>query len=132
MKRDVTPAFGEYLRSLREERKFGVRELARMADLDAGGLTRLEAGKTTPNPKTLKALGAALDVPFVDLFARAGYITPSELPSMSTYLRTRYGHLSEDALIAVDDYVRQLIEKRGLDPDGPAPHQDETEHPSEK
>ncbi|CBG70001.1 helix-turn-helix transcriptional regulator [Streptomyces sp. LBUM 1478] len=128
MKTDATLHFGEYLHGLRHERKLGVRELARRSGIDAGGLTRLERGKITPQPDTLKALGAALDVPFADLFAMAGYVTPSDLPSMSTYLRTRYG-LPEDAIASVDEYIQQLIGEQGLDPNGPMPLEDEIEKP---
>jgi transcriptional regulator with XRE-family HTH domain len=131
MKRDATLQFGEYLQRLRQERKLGVRELARKAHLDAGGLTRLEQGKRSPQPETLRALGAALEVPFSDLFTMAGYVTPSDLPSMSTYLRTRYG-LPEDSIASVDEYIQQLIDEHGLDPNGPAPFEDESENPSKK
>ncbi|TDU06596.1 helix-turn-helix protein [Streptomyces sp. 846.5] len=129
MKHDTETRFGEYLHQLRQARKLGVRELARKSGLDAGGLTRLEQGKTSPQPDTLKALGTALEVPFADLFAMAGYVTPSDLPSMSAYLHTRYGQLPEDTLSQVNEYIQHLVNERGLDPNGPAPHEDETEMP---
>lgn len=129
MKNDAELRFGEYLHGLRRERNLGVRELARKAGLDAGGLTRLEQGKTTPQPDTLKALGAALEVPFADLFAMAGYVTPSDLPSMSAYLHTRYGQLPEDTLTSIDEYIQHLVSEHGLNPRGPAPFEDETEKP---
>ncbi|MBV7699916.1 helix-turn-helix domain-containing protein [Streptomyces sp. TRM70350] len=128
---DTKKQFGEYLKSLRNARKLGVRELARKANLDAGGITRIEHGKISPTLDTLKALGVALEVPLSDLFAMAGYVIPSDLPSMSTYLRTRYD-LSEDAIASVDEYVQKLITEKGLDPGGPAPFEDETENPEKK
>ena len=131
MKRDATLQFGEYLQRLRQDRRLSVRELGRMANLDAGGLTRLERGGISPQPDTLKALSAALEVPLADLFTMAGYVIPSDLPSMSTYLRTRYG-LPEDTIASVDEYVQKLIDERGLDPNGPAPFEDESEIPSKK
>jgi len=129
MKRDAAAQFGKHLRRLRQERKLGVRELARKSGVDAGGLTRLEQGKFSPEPGTLKALSAALEVPFADLFTMAGYVTPSDLPSMNTYLHTRYSHLSDDAIASVDEYIQQLIDKHGLDLNGPAPFEDESEKP---
>ncbi|WP_330266288.1 helix-turn-helix transcriptional regulator [Streptomyces griseorubiginosus] len=131
VKRDAALQFGEYLQRLRRERKLGVRELARKASLDAGGLTRLEHGKTLPQPDTLKALGVALEVPFADLFTMAGYVIPSDLPSMSTYLRTRYG-LPEDTIASVDEYIQRLIDEHGLDTNGPAPFEDESQNLSKK
>lgn len=46
-------------------------------------------------------------------------------------LRTRYG-LPEDAIASVDEYIQKLIDERGLDPNGPAPFEDESEIPSKK
>ncbi|MFM9590292.1 helix-turn-helix domain-containing protein [Streptomyces scabiei] len=129
MNDEAAARFGKHLRRLRQERHLGVRELARKAGVDAGGLTRLEGGRFSPEPETLKALGVAMDVPFADLFAMAGYITPSELPSMSTYLRTCYGDLPDTALASIDEYIHWLVSKHGLDANGPAPFEDETEKP---
>ncbi|MBJ6647131.1 hypothetical protein DD630_05870 [Streptomyces sp. BSE7F] len=129
--RDAQQQFGEYLRGLRQSKGLGVRELARRAELDAGGITRIEQGKIFPTLDTLKALATALEVPPSDLFTMAGYVIPSDLPSMSTYLRTRYG-LPEDAIASVDEYVQKLMQEKGLNPDGPAPFEDETENPEKK
>ena len=130
MKQTAPNEFGEYLRRLRLEKKLGIRELARKAHLDAGALTRLEQGNRKPRPETLKALASALNVPLADLFGTAGYITPSELPSISTYLRVRYGALSDTTLGQVEQYIRHLVDDRGLEPDGPAELEDETLNPS--
>lgn len=127
MKHGTASQFGEYLRKVRQERKLGIRELARRADVDAGGLTRLEQGKTSPHPETLKALAEALDIPLADLFARAGYVTASDLPSMSTYLHLCYGELPEKVITSLNEHIRHLIDKHGLDPNGPADHEDEIE-----
>ncbi|GCB48484.1 helix-turn-helix domain-containing protein [Streptomyces sp. NL15-2K] len=128
---DTQQQFGDYLKGLRQSKGLGVRELARRAELDAGGITRIEQGKISPTLDTLKALATALEVPSSDLFTMAGYVTPSDLPSMSTYLRTRYG-LPEETIASVDEYVQRLIDERGLDPNGPAPFEDESENPSKK
>src|ERR1043165_2149805 len=118
MKRDPKIQFGEYLQQLRKEKGLGIRELAREADVDDGGLTRLEQGKVLPRPSTLQALATALEVLLAGLFSMAGYITPSELPGMSNYLRTRYDHLPEDVLVSIDEYVQRLIKDHNLDSGG--------------
>jgi transcriptional regulator with XRE-family HTH domain len=105
MTTDPTNQFGDYLRNLRTRRRLGLRELARKANLDAAGLTRLERGQRTPMPDTLKALAPVLGVPMADLFAKAEYITPSDLPNLSTYLRVRYSDLSEQKLTSIDTYM---------------------------
>lgn len=119
--------FGHYLRREREKRKLGIRGLARKAGLDSGALTRLESGERMPAPRTLTALAAALEVPLADLFARAGFATPYDLPAVDSYFHARYGHLPEDVLASMSDYCQRLIDEYGFDPNGPADHEDEQE-----
>ncbi|MEU8860910.1 helix-turn-helix domain-containing protein [Streptomyces umbrinus] len=109
--------FGGYVRQLRQERQLGVRELAARAGLNSGALTRIEHGKVaTPRPGTLKELAAALEVPLADMFARAGYMVPDELPDLATYLRLRYGDcLPEDAWISIEGCVQQALDVNSLD-----------------
>lgn len=127
MDHDTTHRFGGYIKGLREERKLSVRELASKAGINSGALTRLEHGKVrTPHPDTLKVLATALDVPLMELFTMAGYLGPYDLPSMAPYLRARYGHLPEETLSAVNDYLERLIDEHGLDPGGPLDFEDET------
>jgi transcriptional regulator with XRE-family HTH domain len=131
MKHDASIEFGNHLQRLRRERKLSIRELARKAAIDSGGLTRLEQGKTSPRPATLKALAVVLEVPVADLFAHAGYLTPADLPNLNTYLRVCYGELPEDALTSLDAHIRHLIDDQGLDGSGPVAFEDETTNPSQ-
>lgn len=122
--------FGEYLHRLRLERRIGIRELARRTELDASNLARMEKGERKPRPDTLKTLSSVFDVPLADLFAAAGFITPSDLPSMSTYLRICYSDLPDQAVASIDEYIQRLINEHGLNPNGPAPFEDEDKKPS--
>jgi transcriptional regulator with XRE-family HTH domain len=54
--------FAESLRRMRVERFLSQRELARLAGLHAITLVRLEAGKTAPSTRTVRALAGALGV----------------------------------------------------------------------
>jgi transcriptional regulator with XRE-family HTH domain len=127
MKRDTPTEFGNYLRELREARNLSIRELARRSGLDNGGLVRLEqgTGSRSPGPKTLRALAIALEVSPGDLFAAVGYLAPSDLPSMSTYLRICHGDLSDETVASINNYVNRLVNEEGLDPDGPDLLEDE-------
>lgn len=129
MKRDASTDFGGHLSRLRKERGLSIREVARRAHLDASSVTRLERGLRTPFPETLRVLAPVFDVPLAEMFAAAGYLTPTDLPKMGTYLRVCYGDLSEEAIASIDSYVRRLIEEHGLDPDGPACLEDELATP---
>lgn len=127
MNHDAARQFGDYIKRLRQEQKLSMRGLAHKANIDSGALTRLEQGKVAaPQPDTLKALAAALQVPLADLFTMVGYVIPYDLPSMTPYLRARYGHLPDDVLASVNDYLQRLIDEHGLDPHGPAALEDET------
>src|SRR6266568_7151681 len=130
MEQATTNQFGGYIRHLRTQRKLSMRGLAKVAGVDSGALTRLESGKTTPTPHTIKALAIALDVPLADLFVRAGYTTPHDLPNMDSYLHARYGRLPGDVIDSMNDYCQRLIDEYGFDPDGPSGREDETTKPS--
>lgn len=126
MDQDKAIAFGEHIKQLREHKKLSVRGLAAKAGVDDGALSRIENGKRLPQAGTLKALASALDVPLADLFVAAGHIIPYDLPSITPYLRARYGQLPEEAIASLDSYLKQLIDEHGLDPNGPRDLEDET------
>jgi len=133
MDHDAAHRLGEYIRRLRKQRKLSIRELATKSGIDNGGLTRLEHGRIlSPRPDKLKALAKALEVPLADMFAMAGYTIPYDLPSMAPYLHARYGHLPEETLDAVNDYLERLIDEHGLDPDGPLALEDERSEVSQR
>jgi transcriptional regulator with XRE-family HTH domain len=54
--------FAEQLRRLRLEQFFSQAELARRAGLHALTVTRLEAGRTAPTTRTVRALAQVLEV----------------------------------------------------------------------
>lgn len=66
-KKNVTEPMGARLRRDREAAGLGVRDLARLADVDPSYISQIEHGKRQPHPRTLAAIKRAL--------ARAG--TPS-------------------------------------------------------
>ena len=60
-----------------------------------------------------------------DLYAAAGYPTPTELPSFTPYLRSKYGGLPPEARAELQETFQRLSEKYGYDGDGPADGEDE-------
>lgn len=129
MKRANKSQFGDYLRHLRQQRKLGIRQLGRMSGIDSGALTRIESDERAPSPQTLQALATALHVPLADLFARAGFATPYDLPAVDNYFHARYSHLPEDVLASMSEYCKRLIDEYGFDPNGPRGHEDERTGP---
>lgn len=55
------------VRELREDAGFSIRELAGMADVSEVTLINLEHHRTTPHPRTLRKVAAALKVSVRDL-----------------------------------------------------------------
>ena len=63
-------AIGRHVRTLRRKLDMTVTELASLAGLSPGMLSKIENGLTSPSLATLKALSAALSVPFTALFQK--------------------------------------------------------------
>ncbi|TMQ91737.1 helix-turn-helix transcriptional regulator [Actinomadura soli] len=132
MKDDAPSAadeFRKYIRARREELGLSIRQVAKKAGLDSGGLTTIENGRTvhSPRPETIRRLAYALDVPVTELLSRIGYdVTPTP-PDLRSYLCEQYGHLPEDAIAAACAYVEHLADEYAIDPTGPVDREDEND-----
>ena len=66
---------GEHIRKKRLERRISQRQLAAMSGVSNSEISRIEAGeRQNPSPGVLRAIAKALDVPYEDLLAEAGYL----------------------------------------------------------
>ena len=65
---DLEAAIGRQVRSLRKKLDMRVTELAKLAGLSSGMMSKIENGLTSPSLSTLSALSAALNVPMTALF----------------------------------------------------------------
>lgn len=61
-------AIGREVKNFRSKLGMTVVELAKLADLSPGMLSKIENGQTSPSLATLKSLAAALNVPVTSLF----------------------------------------------------------------
>jgi transcriptional regulator with XRE-family HTH domain len=115
---------GRLIRDRREWRGFGLRGLEAASGVNISTIVSLERGDIlTPQPDTLKALAAALDVPVSDLFTVAGWLPAGELPTLKPYLRAKYRQLDEGAIADLERYAEQLAKRHGAI--GPIGHEDE-------
>jgi transcriptional regulator with XRE-family HTH domain len=115
---------GRLIRQCREKRGLGIRGLEAASGVNVSSIVSLERGDIlTPQPDTLKALAAALDVPVSDLFTVAGWLPAGELPTLKPYLRAKYRQLDEQAITDLERYAEKLAEKHGRS--GPVDHEDE-------
>jgi len=67
--------FTEYLNALINMQKMGINELADIAGVNAGHLSRVLTGKRpTPGPKILKKIAIALGADYEQMLEKAGYL----------------------------------------------------------
>lgn len=67
--------FTEYFKTLIDTQKMGVNELADIAGVSAGHISRVLAGKRPPpGPKTLKKIAIAIGADYEQMLEKAGYL----------------------------------------------------------
>jgi transcriptional regulator with XRE-family HTH domain len=66
--KDYCTAFGKHLRSIREQRGFGMREFALIADIEYSQLSKIERGVTNPTISTVFAIAESLGIRHTLLF----------------------------------------------------------------
>lgn len=118
--------FGNYLAQARVAKGLSGRQLAENLDMHHGTLARIEKGDfAAPAPDKLAAIAEALDLTVADVFARAGYASTKDLPSVTPYMRTKFKGLPEDAAAQIEKYARSIAAQHGIVSDGPADGEDE-------
>ncbi|BBX25008.1 hypothetical protein GCM10009632_19340 [Mycolicibacterium alvei] len=96
------------LKNTREKLNLSVNEVARRADVDPGTVWRIEQGMIAkPRMESLVAIARVLDINTADLFTTVGWLNADELPSLSTYLRAKFGDLSDAAITDIKHYVHR-------------------------
>lgn len=86
----VTPEIGERLRSARNKRGLGVRELSRLVGVSGSTISQIELGNVMPSVATLYRLVSTLQISMDDLFA----VTPPEDGDGSGVREERAGPLA--------------------------------------
>ncbi len=75
--------FGEYLRTLRTEKRLSLREVERESEVSASYLGLIERGqRPTPGADIIRKLAPVFDVPVRDLMRVAGYLQDED-PTLS-------------------------------------------------
>ena len=111
-------ALGALLRQRREALGISKRRLAKAAGLPDSTVLRLEQGLfTAPRPDKLARFAQLLGLRLADLYAKAGYIVPDELPSFASYLPVRYPKLPQEAVAELERHFDGLLERFGLSAD---------------
>ncbi|MBO2943824.1 helix-turn-helix domain-containing protein [Paenibacillus sp. F411] len=67
-------AFGEYLKTLREDQNLSISQLSQAAGISGSQISRIENGlRGIPKPQTLRKLAEALQAPYEEMMQAAGY-----------------------------------------------------------
>jgi transcriptional regulator with XRE-family HTH domain len=115
---------GHALRTRREQIGLSARSLEAASGVNISSIVSLERGDIlTPQPDTLKALAAALDMPVTDLFAIADWLPKNELPTFTPYMRAKYKDFPDEAVAEMEQFFTRLAKKHGVH--GPAAGEDE-------
>lgn len=64
---------GECIQKAREKKNISQKELAKLADISAAQLSRIESDKTGVSSAYLKRISGCIGVPYADLLFKAGY-----------------------------------------------------------
>jgi transcriptional regulator with XRE-family HTH domain len=116
---------GRHLKKTREAIGISARELARRAEVPDSTIVRIEQGAfAEPSPEKLQRIAVVLGLNLADLYVMADYPIP-ELPTLTPYLRTKYGDLPPEAAQQIQTYADRLARKHGVDLSGPTAGEDE-------
>ncbi|MEZ5341204.1 MAG: helix-turn-helix transcriptional regulator [Acidimicrobiales bacterium] len=127
MEPEQAKKLGAVLRGARNNKGYSAVKLGELTDMNDATIIRLEnGGIASPAPDKLTRIAEALDLRSADVFALADYTAPTDLPSMSPYLRTKYKDLPPEAAAKIENYTRKIAKQHGISIDGPAPGEDET------
>lgn len=75
--------FGQYLKSLRKAAKLSMAVLAEQSGVSQPYISQIERGERgIPSPDILKKLSTALNTPYTDLMAKAGFLPTDTTASM--------------------------------------------------
>ena len=72
----MTSKLGAKIKSLREERKVGVRELGRLVDVSAMHISNIEKGKSSASAEIIQKIAEALNTNPDELLALADQVAP--------------------------------------------------------
>lgn len=123
-----TELLAKKVREAREAKDVSIYALAKQTNIHRSTLQSLEAGEIrNPSPEYLARIAEALDLRLADLYPLAGYALPSELPDFDGYLAAKFRGLPAEAIDELNGHLKYLADKHGLDPNGPAPGEDEDE-----
>lgn len=90
-----------------------MQQLADRMDITRSSIHQWESGENIPGAARLSMVAEALEMPYEDFLAAAGFAVPKNLPAFAPYLRARYGHLPDAARAEAEQFLSDLEAKHG-------------------
>lgn len=123
MNRNQAIELGVILRGQRKELGLSAERLGGMTGTNQATISRLEHGRiTSPRPAKLARIARALGLSLADVYARAGYLVPDELPSFEPYMSAKYRNLPKSAVAELARHFEELSARHSTD-SRPVPHE---------
>lgn len=102
------------LRAYRADRKLSLLQLSELSGVNQATIVKLEqAALQAPHVYTIRSLGQALGIDAYELFTTAEWLTPGQLPSIGTYLRSKYQDLTEADIAELQQHLEQMHPRGG-------------------
>ncbi|HVB52516.1 MAG TPA: helix-turn-helix transcriptional regulator [Acidimicrobiales bacterium] len=115
MDKDEARRFGHLLKRRRGELGLSTHDLGKLVGTRNSTIMRIEQGAfAAPRPDKLARIAEALHLSLADVYARAGYIVPAELPTFREYLAARYRELPDLAAGELARLFDELMIRHGL------------------
>jgi transcriptional regulator with XRE-family HTH domain len=100
---------GALLRAKRKELGYSTYKLAEAAGVSNSTVVRFELGRfAAPSPEKLAKFAEALGLNLSDVYTKAGYVVPSDLPNFEIYLGSKYPELSKAAIKHLKTELEEL------------------------
>jgi transcriptional regulator with XRE-family HTH domain len=113
-------ALGKLLRDKRKQLGYSTYDVAAAAGVTESTVVRLEQGRfTAPRPNKLARFAEHLGISLADVYTKAGYLVPGDLPTFETYLQAKYPGLPKRAVANLIKHFRTLAAQHGVPLGGP-------------
>jgi transcriptional regulator with XRE-family HTH domain len=117
MNHEQAKELGGMLRQRRQELRLSTHQLGAQVGVRQSTITRVEQGRfASPRPAKLASIARVLGLSLADVYARAGYLVPDELPSFEPYLSAKYRNLPETAIAELVRLFDELAAEHGESP----------------
>ncbi len=106
---------GTYIQTKRKEKGYSIRKLAELAEISHTEVKRIEDGmRKQTSPQVLRSIATALNCPYEDLMAAAGYIDEPAVDADATAVAgiQNADDLSQEEIDKVNEYIAFLKSQR--------------------